>query len=124
MFKNLAKYLLIFVVSTFLLISCSSRSPEPLVKSDLAEDIKSDLENITSPLENNVQEIDLYDAIAFAIKNNRDLRVKIMESALSNDQIELTQFDMLPKFAVDAGYKNLGRNPGSTSVTMTGTRAS
>ena len=67
MFKNLAKYLLIFVVSTFLLISCSSRSPEPLVKSDLAEDIKSDLENITPPLENNVQEIDLYDAIAFAI---------------------------------------------------------
>ena len=120
MFKNLAKYLLIFVVSTLLLISCSSRSPEPLVKSDLAKDIKSDLENITSPLANNVQEIDLYDAIAFAIKNNRDLRVKIMESALSNDQIELTQFDMLPKFAVDAGYKNLGRNPGSTSVTMTG----
>ena len=120
MFKNLAKYSLISVVSVLLLVSCSSRSPQPLVKSDLAKDIKSDLENISSPLENKVQEIDLYDAIAFAIKNNRDLRVKIMESALSNDQIELTQFDMLPKFAVDAGYKNLGKNPGSTSVTMTG----
>ena len=120
MFKNLAKYSLISVVSVLLLVSCSSRSPQPLVKSDLAKDIKSDLENISSSLETKVQEIDLYDAIAFAIKNNRDLRVKIMESALSNDQIELTQFDMLPKFAVDAGYKNLGKNPGSTSVTMTG----
>ena len=63
-------------------------------------------------------EIDLYKAIAIAIKNNRDLRIQIMDSALNQGQTDVVKFDMLPKLSANAGYKVLEKHPASTSVAM------
>ena len=120
MTKNTIKYFIFFIVGFAFLVSCAKRSPEPIIKDDIAKQIQKDLLEINETTKDKVLEIDLYQAIAFAIKNNRELRVNVMESALNNNQIALTEFDMLPKLALDAGYKNLGKNPASTSVSMTG----
>ena len=63
-------------------------------------------------------EIDLYQALAIAIKNNRELRIQVMDSALSQGQINVVKFDMLPKLSANAGYKVLEKHPASTSVSM------
>ena len=42
----------------------------------------------------------------------------MMESALSQGQIDVVKFDMLPQYAVNAGYKSLSRFPGSTSLSI------
>ena len=40
-----------------------------------------------------LQNIDLHKAIAVAIKNNRDLRISVMESALAQRQNNLQRFE-------------------------------
>ena len=40
-----------------------------------------------------------------------------MES-LSQGQIDVVKFDMLPQFAANAGYKHLSQFPGSTSLAI------
>ena len=42
----------------------------------------------------------------------------MMESALSQGQIDVVKFDMLPQFAANAGYKHLSQFPGSTSLAI------
>lgn len=48
--------------------------------------------------------ITLQEATARALKYNLEARLKIMETALAEDQVDLARFDMLPKMAADAGY--------------------
>ncbi|WP_409309199.1 TolC family protein [Pectobacterium sp. B1J-3] len=66
----------------------------------------SQQEPVTAP-------ITLYDAMARALKYNLESRLKVMEYALSQQQVELARYDMLPKLAASAGY--VGRNNISAS---------
>ena len=108
-----------FVASLiFLVAACSNRSPEPLIKEDVQASAQDDLELLKESTANAPMEIDLYQALAIAIKNNRELRIQVMDSALSQGQIDVVKFDMLPKLSANAGYKVLEKHPASTSVSM------
>ena len=108
-----------FVASLILLVAaCSSRSPEPLIKEDVQASAQEDFELLKESTANAPMEIDLYQALAIAIKNNRELRIQVMDSALSQGQIDVVKFDMLPKLSANAGYKVLEKHPASTSVAM------
>jgi outer membrane protein TolC len=48
--------------------------------------------------------ITLEEAMARAIKYNLDQRVKLMEQAVAQRQLDLSRIDLLPKLAVQAGY--------------------
>jgi outer membrane protein TolC len=98
--------------------ACSSRSPEPLIKEEVQTSAKEDFELLKESTANAPMEIDLYQALAIAIKNNRELRIQVMDSALSQGQIDVVKFDMLPKLSANAGYKVLREHPASTSVSM------
>ena len=101
-----------FVASLILLVAaCSSRSPEPLVKEEVQTSAKEDFELLKESTANAPMEIDLYQALAIAIKNNRELRIQVMDSALSQGQIDVVKFDMLPKLSANAGYKVLEKHP-------------
>ena len=112
------KRALIFLGLVLFLAACSSRTPDPLVKEDVQASSQEDYEYLKETSANAPLEIDLYDAIAIAIKNNRDLRINIMDSALNQGQIDVVKFDMLPKLSANAGYKVLREHPASTSVSM------
>ena len=108
-----------FVASLVLLVAaCSSRSPEPLIKEEVQVSAQDDFELLKELAANAPMELDLYQAIAIAIKNNRDLRIQVMDSALSQGQIDVVKFDMLPKLSANAGYKVLEKHPASASVSM------
>ena len=109
---------LILFLSFIIFTSCSSRAPEPMLEENVRAEVKQDFELLQETSSSMVKEIDLYMAIALAIQNNRELRVNIMQSALEQGQIDITKFDMMPKLAVNAGYKSLDKDPASTSVSM------
>ncbi len=108
----------IIFMSLILLVGACSQTPEPLIKEQLQLSSQEDYEYLKEKSEAAPLEIDLYQAIAIAIKNNRDLRLNLMDSALSQGQMDVVKFDMLPKLSVNAGYKVLEKHPASTSVNM------
>ena len=109
----------IFVTSLILLVAaCSSRNPDPLIKEEVQASAQEDFELLKESAANAPMKIDLYQALAIAIKNNRELRIQLMDSALSQGQIDVVKFDMLPKLSANAGYKILEKHPASTSVSM------
>jgi len=117
---NLSFILKLFISVPLLLFlsSCGSRAPTGLDQETIKSQSKKDYDELKAGTENIVKEIDLYQAIAIAIKHNRNLRIQMMESALSQGQIDVVKFDMLPQFAVNAGYKHLSQFPGSTSLAI------
>ena len=105
-----------------LLASCA-RNLEPIKKSEILSSAKKDLKKIEEIKKNNLNweenlEIDLYTAIALAIKNNKELRVKLLENALSKRQIDKVKFEMLPSLAANAGYSGSEYYKASTSATV------
>jgi len=110
--------LFIFIPLLLFLLSCGSRAPTGLDQETIKSQSKKDYDELKAGTENIVKEIDLYQAIAIGIKHNRNLRIQMMESALSQGQIDVVKFDMLPQFAASAGYKHLSQFPGSTSLAI------
>ena len=57
--------------------------------------------------------IDLYEAMARAIKYNLDVRVEAMEAALRTSEVNVASYDLLPKLVAESGYS--ARNNTDTS---------
>src|SRR6185437_243853 len=62
--------------------------------------------------------ITLDDAMARAVKYNLDSRVKLMEAAVAQHQLDLANFDLLPKLAADAGYSHRNNVLASSSESV------
>ena len=99
----------------FIFLSACARTPVPISDERILQSIEADLANLK--YEDSIESIDLYKAISLAIRNNRDLRVEVMNSALQQRQNNLLKFDMLPDLAANAGYSEYTRYQPSTSVT-------
>ena len=91
-------------MSLVFLVGACSQTPEPLIKEQVQLSSREDYEYLKETSKAAPLEIDLYQAIAIAIKNNRELRLNLMDSALSQGQIDVVKFDMLPNLSVNAGY--------------------
>ena len=52
------------------------------------------------------------------LKIIKSLRVKILENALANKQIDKVEFEMLPALAANAGYSGSGYYKSTTSATV------
>ena len=103
------------------LAGCSV-TPEQLSDQDVmtnaaenASTLAKDVAALTGP-------IDLHQAFARTIKYNRDARLKAFEAVMSQGQLAVDQFDMLPDFAVQAGYSSRNNYAASASVPFIGNR--
>ena len=110
--KRISTKIIIFFL--FIALSACARTPNVIDAEKLNVSVQKDLSllAVEAPLEN----IDLHTAIAIGIKNNRDLRISVMESALAQRQSDLQRFDMLPDIALNAGYSEFNELQPSTSV--------
>jgi outer membrane protein TolC len=89
---------------------------EARARTDLATMFK-DQEPIKGPLT-------LHQAMARAVKYNLEARLKVMEEALSQRQVDLARFDMLPRMALAAGYAGRNNVGASSSQSIrTGTQS-
>ncbi|MBA0217657.1 TolC family protein [Pectobacterium brasiliense] len=86
---------------------------QPISKIESGQRSQQDRVTMFSQQEPVTAPITLYDAMARALKYNLESRLKVMEYALSQQQLELARYDMLPKIAASAGY--VGRNNMSAS---------
>ena len=106
------------------LVACA-RSPKAVSLLEAEERAKADILKIEQIKKDNQSweenlEIDLYTAIALAIKNNKELKIKLLESALANRQLEKIKFEMLPSIATNAGYSASENYTATSSATVTG----
>ena len=86
---------------------------DPITKKESEQRSQQDRVAMFSQQEPVTAPITLYDAMARALKYNLESRLKVMESALAQQQLDLSRYDMLPKLAASAGY--VGRNNASAS---------
>jgi len=113
---------IIILLALFLFTACV-RSPQPISLFETEEKALKDISNIEEIKKNNKAweenlEIDLYTAIALAIKNNKELKVKLLENALANRQIDKIKFEMLPSLAANAGYSGSDKYRTTTSANV------
>lgn len=121
--RRLCRLAVATVVAGFL-AGCAV-TPQPMTASDIqaqsAEDqalLFADQEVIAAP-------VSLEEALARSIRYNLDYRLAMMEQALSQRQLELVRYDMLPRLAANAGwvgrseeYLTTSRNTGTGEVAV------
>ncbi len=81
---------------------------EPLTSAEQRAQIREDGSLMFSSQEPVTKPITLPEAMARAIKYNLDHRLKLMEEAVAQRQLDLSNYDLLPKLTLAAGYS--GRN--------------
>jgi outer membrane protein TolC len=86
-----------------LLTGCAVK-PTPFSSADQLQFGADRLERVTVDQEPITHAIDLYEAMARAIKYNLDARVEVMEQALRTRELELAHYDLLPHLVSNSGY--------------------
>ncbi len=83
---------------------CSSLQPMPLREVDLASANKTDRVAARADVPPLAGALTLEEAIARALKFNLDRRTRLMEEAISVNQLDASRYDLLPKLTAQAGY--------------------
>ena len=83
---------------------CAATAPESMPEADLKQVNDADGAALRKDVEPLSGALTLDEALARALKYNLDRRVRMMEEALALNQLDVTQFDMLPKLVAQAGY--------------------
>ena len=117
------KIIVLFLISIFALSTACKRKLEPITTIETEKKAQEDIAKIEKIKKDNKSweeniEIDLYTAIALAIKNNKELKIKLLESAMANRQFDKVRFEMLPSFAANAGYTGSDRYNATASATV------
>jgi outer membrane protein TolC len=95
---------LILGVSTAALLAGCSVTPKPLAPSEIATKAESNFQRVDAEQEPVSGAIDLYEAMARALKYNLDYKVEMMEEALKVRELNLSRYDMLPQLVASGGY--------------------
>lgn len=97
-------------------LSACAVHPQPFTEAERAEAAHSDRLQMIGRQQPINGPITLDEAMARAIHYNLDHRVQIMQEALAHDQLDLANFDLLPKLTAAAGYSARNRLLASRSV--------
>ncbi|MCD6664613.1 MAG: TolC family protein, partial [Hydrogenophaga sp.] len=90
--------------------------PVALTTDELRASIRTDVDRLSQQRDAISEAIGLDEAIARAVRNNRDRKLKVLESALAQKQIELARHDLLPSLTAAAGYSERNNYAASASV--------
>ncbi|MBV1786433.1 TolC family protein [Marinobacterium sp. D7] len=97
------------------IISGCAVTPSAITPHSIEATAQADIQRLVQ--EQSVESaISLDEAIARAVLNNRDKKLKALEAALAQGQIELVQHEMLPELTASAGYSKRSEYAASASV--------
>lgn len=91
-------------------------TPTPLTQEEQLQQLKADRTAMFDGQEALSGPLTLEEAMARAIKYNLDHRLKLMEEALSQRQLDLSRYDLLPRLTASAGF--VGRDTYAASSSM------
>jgi len=97
-------------------LSACALAPQPFSQQSLEETAVDRLNRVAAVQEPISGEVDLYEAMARALKYNLDYKVEIRQQALRHQELKLVSMDMLPTLAANAGYLGRSNDPGGRSV--------
>ena len=100
----------------FAMSGCSI-TPEVISPNDIASTAKADIQ-LLSKHQVIKGVVTLDEALARAVLNNRDKKLKLLETALAHGEIQLAQHEMLPNLTASAGYSERDNYAGSASVSF------
>lgn len=107
-----------------LIISGCAVTSEPIERSASEQRAQNDLQNMFKDQEPLSGPLTLHEAMARAVKYNLEGRLKVMEEAMAQRQVDLATFDMLPRMALSAGYAGRDNISASSSESVqTGTQS-
>ncbi|AEC20413.1 putative efflux outer membrane protein [Pusillimonas sp. T7-7] len=99
------------------LTACSTTQlASPYTKEEINQRIFHDREMMYADQEPVTHPITFYEAAARALKYNLDYRLKLMESALARNLVDVTRHEMLPRLTASAGYTDRSNDSGGTSI--------
>lgn len=88
------------------LAGCANLKPKALQDADIVKQAQTVKGKQTAAVEAINGPLSLEEAIARAVKYNAERQVRIMEEAMAYGTLDLANFDMLPKFMANAGYRS------------------
>jgi outer membrane protein, multidrug efflux system len=95
--------------------------PHPLTDADRLAEADGDRAEMFGNEEPLRHPLTLHEAFARALKYNLDGRVKLIEEALSQDDLDLSRYDLLPKAYINAAYTSRNNvNASSSQAIATG----
>lgn len=106
------------------LLSACSVSPDPMSVADMRTRSKADLEKLFTRQEPITQPLTIHDVMARVLKYNLDNKLKVMESALAQRQVDVADMSLLPRMAATAGYVSRSNESASSSRSITTGRQS
>jgi len=93
--------------------------PHPMTQAERAVEMQADRVAMFAGQEPLNHQLTLQEALARALKYNLDARVKVMEEALANDDLDLSRYDLLPKVGYNAAYLTRNNVEASSSRSVT-----
>jgi multidrug efflux system outer membrane protein len=106
---------------TLLALGGCTLAPKPLTDADRLAEADSDRAEMFGHQEPLGHPLTLHEAFARALKYNVDGRVKLVEEALSQDDLDLSRYDLLPKAYINAaGTSRNNVNASSSTAIATG----
>ena len=104
-----------------LVVSGCSINPQPLTQAEMDEFAADKQSRMISDEQVPVtQSIDLYEAMARALKYNLDHRLEVADRRLRNAEFRDAEMDMLPELVAKANWSDRNNDPFSTSITEEG----
>ncbi|MBM7069285.1 TolC family protein [Actibacterium sp. 188UL27-1] len=99
--------------------ACGTVTPDPLTEAELQNIAAGRLANYVQADQEPVSgSINLYEAMARAIKYNLDRQVELKQEALRSRELRLSEFDMLPNLIARAEYTSRDNDPGGRSIAL------
>lgn len=93
-------------------------TPKPLSHEDVKARADQDRKNLTKEQEPITEPIDLYEAMARALKYNLEARVEVMHKLLAETQLDLSHHSLLPKLVANSGYDGRNNFPGGRAQSL------
>ena len=106
------------------LVSCASSGSTEMNPAEIAAHASEMKANIGADQEALTAPINLYEAMARALKYNLDHRVTMMEADLAARDYDLSKFDMLPQIVANGGYYGRNNDAGASSLSLISGRQS
>ncbi|HZY18582.1 MAG TPA: TolC family protein [Ramlibacter sp.] len=114
--RNRTWYSLLPLVAALVLAGCGTVKVEPMTSAEQKARATSDYAKMHEEQEPITGPLTFEEVAARALKYNLDYRLKLAEQALSADMLDVSQYDMLPKLLVGAGWVSRSNESGGTSV--------
>lgn len=108
---------ILITFACFAVAGCSV-NPKPMSRSELAFRADDYRLRVTANQEPLNGPVNLYEAMARALKYNLDRRVEMMETALRGRELKLARHDMLPRLVANGGYAGRNNYSGASSMSL------